>query len=353
MNRTLPDLPRISLIRAPTPLTPAARLGTAIGLNGLTIKREDLSGFAMGGNKPRQLEAVVADALASGADTLITTAAAQSNFCQTTAAAAAHLGLDCVLLLRGRADSSVQGNLLLDHLFGAAIEFLDTEDPYDPIVPDRLTAVADRVRARGGQPYTVHLPGQTGALAAAAAAGQASELREQFAVLDGPPTALYLAVGSGLTAAGLILGFKHLGVTTRVVGISVQQTADFLKPLIVDRANAAAARLGIDTRVDEPDFELDDLYIGPGYGMPSPASLAAVALAGAHAALVLDPSYTGKALSGLIDHRQSGRLSADDQVVFVHTGGAAGLFAHADAMARHLAAAHAKLRVPTFAQAGA
>ena len=348
----LPDLPRVPLIRAPTPLAPAAGLAAALGLAELTVKREDLSGFAMGGNKPRQLEAIVADALAVGADTLVTTAAAQSNFCQATAAAAAHLGLNCVLLLRGKADMSVQGNLLLDHVFGAEVEFLDTDDPYDSVIPVRLAAVAKRVRARGGRPYIIHLPGRTGALTAAAAASLAVELCEQFAPLDGPPHALYVAVGSGLTAAGLILGFKHLGVPTRVVGISVQQKTPFLKTLIVDRANAAAALLAIDTRIDEPDFDIDDGFIGAGYGIPSPASLDTIAVAGRHGALVLDPVYSGKALAGLIEHCRRRRLTEDDRVVFVHTGGTASLFAHADVVAEHLAGSRDGSEVATANRTG-
>ena len=313
----------------------ADRLAKAVGARSLVVKREDLSGFAMGGNKPRQLEAIVAHALSTGADTLITTAAAQSNFCQATAAAAAHLGLRCILLLRRASRTVAQGNLLLDRVFGAEIEFLDTTDPYDPEIPARLAAAAEHVRSAGGRPYVIHLPGRTGPLTAAAAAGAASELRDQFGDAPEHPTALFLAAGSGLTASGIVLGLKHLGVSTRVVGISVQQPAGFLKPLMAERANQAAALLGIATRVDENDFDLDDRFIGPGYGKPSAASLDAIALAGRHAALVLDPGYSGKALAGLIEHLHSSRSDAARRIAFVHTGGAANLFLHAGAVHRH------------------
>ncbi len=311
------------------------RLAKAVGARSLVVKREDLSGFAMGGNKPRQLEAIVAHALSTGADTLITTAAAQSNFCQATAAAAAHLGLRCILLLRRASRTVAQGNLLLDRVFGAEIEFLETTDPYDPEIPARLAAAAEHVRSAGGRPYVIHLPGRTGPLTAAAAAGAASELGDQFGDAPEHPTALFLAAGSGLTASGIVLGLKHLGVSTRVVGISVQQPAGFLKPLMAERANQAAALLGIATRVDENDFDLDDRFIGPGYGKPSAASLDAIALAGRHAALVLDPGYSGKALAGLIEHLHSSRSDAARGIAFVHTGGAANLFLHAGAVHRH------------------
>ena len=313
----------------------ADRLAKAVGARSLVVKREDLSGFAMGGNKPRQLEAIVAHPLSTGADTLITTAAAQSNFCQATAAAAAHLGLRCILLLRRASRTVAQGNLLLDRVFGAEIEFLETTDPYDPEIPARLAAAAEHVRSAGGRPYVIHLPGRTGPLTAAAAAGAASELRDQFGDAPEHPTALFLAAGSGLTASGIVLGLKHLGVSTRVVGISVQQPAGFLKPLMAERANQAAALLGIATRVDENDFDLDDRFIGPGYGKPSAASLDAIALAGRHAALVLDPGYSGKALAGLIEHLHSSRSDAARRIAFVHTGGAANLFLHAGAVHRH------------------
>ena len=323
----LPDLPRIPLIRRPTPLAAADRLAGALGLASLAVKREDLAGFSLGGNKPRQLEAILARARAEGADTLITSASAQSNFCQCTAAAAAHLGWRCILLLRRGERPVVQGNLLLDRLYGAEIGFLDSDDPYDPDTTDRLAETALSVRAEGGRPFVIHLTGQTGALAAAAATDLAVELAAQFP--RPAPGILCLAVGSGLTAAGLTLGFRHLGLATRVVGISVQQPAEFLRPLMVARANAAAALLGLDTRLAAADVELDDRFIAPGYGRPSRASIDAVLLAGRHGALLLDPAYSGKALAGLGRLRAEGRLDADGGVVFLHTGGAASLFLHA------------------------
>ena len=299
------------------------------------MKREDLSGFAMGGNKPRQLEAIIANALAAGADTLVTTAAAQSNFCQATAAAAAHLGLRCILLLRTDGEAVAQGNLLLDQVFGAEIEFLHTADPYDPVIPGRLADIAERVRREDGHPCVIHLPGATGPLTAASATSLAAELADQFGALPEFPAELFLAAGSGLTAAGIALGYKHLGVPTRVVGISVQQPAGFLGPLMVERGNQAAALLGIETRLDASDFDLDDRFVGPGYGIPSPASLDAIALAGRYGALVLDPGYSGKAFAGLIEHQRR-RPDTSGSAVFVHTGGTASLFLHADSVDRHV-----------------
>ncbi len=329
----IPELPRVPLVRRPTPLSDHPRLANAVGIARLSVKREDLSGFSMGGNKPRQLEAILAEARSRGADTLIATAAAQSNFCQTAAAAAAHLGWRCILLLRGSAESEVQGNLLLDRLFGAEIRFLDTRDPYDRTIPERLAAAADEVREGGGRPYVVHLPGQTGALSAAGAADLAGELGRQFGTARQEPDEVVLAVGSGLTACGLVLGLKRLGVGARVVGISVQQKAEFLKPLMIRRANEAATILGIGTRVEARDFELDDRFVGPGYGIPSRESVDAVSVAARCAALLLDPAYSGKALAGLIGRIREGSTRRTAHAAFLHTGGAASLFAHARTLA--------------------
>ncbi len=332
-----PPLPRLPLIQAPTPLQRCRRLAAAIGGIDLFVKREDLTGFALGGNKPRQLEVILGEALARGADTLVTTAGLHSNFCRAAAAAAAPAGLRCRLILRGRPDVAPQGNLLLDQVFGAEIETIDDDDPYSPRIRERLCAVAAQVREGGGEPYVAHLPGQTGALTAAGATFLADELAAQIQDLDRAPERIYIAAGSGLTLAGLALGLKASGMPSRVVGISVQQPADFLKPLIVERAAGAADLLGLPIRLAPDDFDIDDDHLFPGYGLPSAASLDALALAGRAAGLVCDPVYTGKALAGLIAHVRAGALDRGVRVVFVHTGGAPSLFAHAPAVARHLA----------------
>ncbi len=211
------------------------------------VKREDQSGLGLGGNKPRQLEVILADAKAKGCDTIVTTAAAQSNFCRATAAACATLGWRCVLLLRGQADAPVVGNLLLDHLFGAEVHWIDTTDPYSDAIQQRLDALLDAAHAAGHAPYLVRLPGVTGPLAAAAAASLADEILSEA---EAPPDWVVLAAGSGLTAAGLLAGFAGAGVATRVMAISVQQPTDFIAPLILRRAREAAALLDISADID-------------------------------------------------------------------------------------------------------
>ena len=325
-----PGLPRLRLANFPTPLVTAPRLGAAIGCPGLLVKREDESGLGMGGNKPRQLEVILADAAAKGCDTIVTTAAAQSNFCRATAAACATLGWRCILLLRGTPAAAVNGNLLLDYLFGATVHWIDTTDPYSDAIQQRLDELIADERAAGNSPYMVRLPGVTGPLAAAAAAGLAEEILTQT---DRPPDWVALAAGSGLTAAGLAAGFARAGAATRVLVVSVQQPTSFIEPLILKRAGEALALLGSTATIDPARIVVDDSYIGAGYGIASEGSLAALATAGRTAGLVLDPAYSGKALHGLIGNLEAGRIAPDDSVVFIHTGGAPGLFARADIVA--------------------
>jgi 1-aminocyclopropane-1-carboxylate deaminase/D-cysteine desulfhydrase-like pyridoxal-dependent ACC family enzyme len=287
-----------------------------------------LSGLALGGNKTRQLEALMAAALSARADTVVATAAAHSNFCRTTAAAAAKLGLRAVLLLRGHAGLPITGNLLLDRLLGAEIEFIDTTDPYDPAVPARLEEIVARLRVSGRRPHLVHVVGSSGALGAAAYLPAAEELVRQCRTQSISPSALYLAVGSGLTLAGLALGLKHLGSTMRVVGICVQRPASFMQPLIIERAGQAAALLGIATRLEAQDFELDDRHIGPGYGVATGAALEAIELAARNEGLILDPIYSGKCMAGLAAHLRAGRFGPTGLVIFLHSGGTPGLFAY-------------------------
>jgi len=326
-------LARLKLAHLPTQLEAAPGLGAAIGCPGLLLKREDLSGLGLGGNKPRQLEVLLAEAKAAGADTIVTTAGAQSNFCRATAAACAVLGWRCVLLLRGDGTAEPLGNLLLDRLFGAEIYWIDTIDPYADAVQERLDELERAARDAGRRPWQMRLPGRTGALAAAAAVSLADELAAQWAE---PPGHVCLAAGSGLTAAGLLAGFAARGVATQVLAISVQQPESFIRPLILRRAEEAARLLGLDARIDPSRLVVDDRFIDPGYGLSSPTSLAALKVAGRAGGLVLDPAYTAKALAGLIGRLGEGSIEAGAGVVFVHTGGAPGLFAQSAAIAQSL-----------------
>jgi len=323
------SLPRVRLAQLPTPLEPAKRLSAHLGGPPIWIKREDLSGLALGGNKARQLEFLMADAQAHGAGAVVTTAAVQSNFCRACAAAGAVLGIHVGLLLRGDGTEAVQGNYLLDRLFGAEIRFIDTRDPYDPAITPALDQFVADLRGRGLSTHLLHLPGRTGTLGAAAMVDTGQEMAGQFAAQGLAPQAVFMAAGSGLTVAGVALAFKALQLPTRVVGISVQRPANFIRPLIVRRANAAAELLGLAVRLDEDDLDIDDRHLGDGYGQPSAAGLQAMSDAGRFQGIVLDPIYTGKAMAGMCAQLREGRFQGDAPVVFIHSGGAPGLFAQA------------------------
>ena len=322
-------LPRVRLAHLPTPLEPAQRLSRECGGPPIWIKREDLSGLALGGNKARQLEFLMADAQTHGAQAVVTTAAVQSNFCRSCAAAGAALGMHVGLLLRGDGTEAVQGNYLLDRLFGAEIRFIDTRDPYDPAVTPALEQFVADLRARGLTTHVLHLPGRTGTLGAAAMVDTGQEMARQFSAQGVLPQAVFLAAGSGLTVAGVALAFKALGLPTRVVGVSVQRSADFIRPLIIERANAAAQLLGLTVRLVADDVDIDDRHLGDGYGQSSPAGMQAMQLAGRTQGIVLDPVYTGKAMAGMLAQLREGRWRGDAPVVFFHSGGAPGMFAQA------------------------
>jgi 1-aminocyclopropane-1-carboxylate deaminase/D-cysteine desulfhydrase-like pyridoxal-dependent ACC family enzyme len=308
-------LTRLAMTQLPTPMDEAPRLAGELGLARLLVKREDQSGYALGGNKLRQLDFILAEARAAGADTIVSTAGAQSNFCRALAGACARLGLGCRLHLRGPAPTR-QGNLLLNHLFGAEVSFTAGTDPWSPDIRAELDAIVAHLAQSGRRPHLVQLTGLTATTGVAAWAAAAAELVADLDRLQASPQAIVVAAGSGLTAAGLALGLARLGRPVPVLAISVQQTA---------------LRLGWPPDTTPRALDVDDAQIGPGYGRPSADSLAAVRLAGRTEALVLDPVYTGKALAGLMAATRTGRFGPRGSVVFVHSGGAPGLFAHAPA----------------------
>lgn len=319
---------RLELASFPTPLEAAPRLAAHAGLGALHVKREDMSGYALGGNKLRQIDFILAQALEQGADMVISTAGSQSNFCRSLAGAAAKLGLGCHLHLRAKMGTERVGNLLLDGILGAEVTFTQKTDPWDPAIREELDEIGRRYEKAGHKPYIAQLTGTSATLGIAGWVSGAVELLDDFSRLGHQPDAVVVVCGSGLTAGGLALGLKHLGATTRVIGVSAQQPEARLRQWILDTTNEAAAALGFSTRLADQDFDIIDNRIGPGYGIPSPESIEAVRLAGRLAGLVLDPVYTGKGMAALLAEGDGGMLSGKS-VVFLHSGGTPGLFTHA------------------------
>ncbi len=275
---------------------------------------------------------LLADAIARGAEVVLTTASAQSNFCRAFAAGAARLGLRCILLLRGDGQAPVEGNLLLDLLFGAEVHWIDTTDPYDPAVLARLQALAaERRRAARGSCSCRARPGRSLRLRPRASRSRSPSSAGR------KPTSIWLAAGSGLTAAGLALGCEALGLPARVqvdLGAAAARLHRAADPA-PGRGGGGAAGARRPAR-RRPARGRRRLARARAMGMPSRPALDAMVLAARLEGWTLDPVYAGKALAALIAAAEAGEL-AGERVVFVCSGGAPALFAHGAALARHLA----------------
>jgi D-cysteine desulfhydrase len=306
---------RLPLAHLPTPLVALERLGAALGMapGCLFAKLDDATGLAGGGNKVRKLEYLCAEARAQGCDTLVTGGGAQSNHARLTAAAARRLGFACTLVLGGAPPAVPAGNLVLDHLLGAELRWVDAYQ--FGAVEAAIAAAADDLAGRGRRPYRIPIGGSTprGALGYVRCA---IELLAQA-----PRTALVVvASGSGGTHAGLAAG---LGEHARVLGVDVGA-----RPDIAAHVQDLAARTAALAALPPPAGEawIDATQIGAGYAAPTEACREAITLAARLEGLVLDPVYTGKAMAGLIAARRAGRIAPDAPVVFVHTGGLPALF---------------------------
>ena len=325
--------PRVRLGHLPTPLEPMTRLSARLGGPTLWIKRDDCTGLATGGNKTRKLEFLVADALAQGADTLITLGALQSNHARQTAAAAAKLGLKCVLVLEERVSQATDayrhnGNVLLDRLLGATVKYV----PRDSSMTAADELAADDVRRAGGRPYVIP-GGGSNAIGALGYVGCALEILQQAAGLGVRIDRVVHATGSSGTQAGLIAGFDGMQSGVRVLGITVGRPRDNQEKHVARLLDETWAHLGMTGTAAHDNIEASDGYFGEAYGIPTPAMKEAVGLLAETEGVLLDPVYSGKAMSGLIDLVRKGAFGKDKNIVFVHTGGQAGLFAYEPAFA--------------------
>lgn len=311
--KTTQDFDRISIGVFPTPVQKLESISRLLGTQ-VYVKRDDLTGLGLGGNKVRKLEYLLADAKAQGAEVVFTTGGAQSNHAMLTAAAARKLGMTPILILKKRGVTARQGNQLLEHLMGVDVRFMDTDDYAD------IYAEMDRVGKALGRPYYKIPCGGSNALGTLGYVDCAREIRDQGLHFDH----LICAEGSGGTMAGLALGAKLYLPGTRVTGMMVD--SDPFEEITVRLMREAAALLDADVQVSAEDFDLRDLC-GPGYAIPSQEGNAAVAMMAENEGLFLDPVYTGKAFAGLIAMAREGAFKPTDHVLFLHSGGAGGLFA--------------------------
>jgi D-cysteine desulfhydrase family pyridoxal phosphate-dependent enzyme len=312
------NISRLNFAHLPTPIEAMPRLSDAFGGPRLLIKRDDQTGLAFGGNKTRKLEFLVAEARDQGAQTLISGGALQSNHCRQTAAAAARFGFKCILVLTGDEPKQPSANRLLDELFGAEIVHVADAGDRDRILQETF----DRAAKHGMAPYLVPYGGSspTGSLGYAFAM---KELIEQNIQADW----IVFATSSGGTHAGLVLGQRMFGYKGKVMGISVDESEEWLKTHVSELASSASEKLG--KRIDFiPDNVMANAnYCSPGYGVLTELEREAIRLFATCEGLLLDPVYTGRAAAGMIDLIRKGFFKKDETVLFLHTGGQPALFA--------------------------
>lgn len=304
---------KISLGIFPTPVQKLENISRLLNVN-VFIKRDDLTGLGLGGNKVRKLEYLLADAREQGAEVVFTTGGAQSNHAMLTAAAAGKLGMKPILILKQRGVTERIGNQLLEHLMGTEVIFMDTDSYAD--IYDEM----DRIGVQLGVPYYKIPCGGSNALGCLGYVDCAREISQQDLHFD----YLICAEGSGGTMAGLALGAKLFLPGTKVYGMMVDTDPfDEITPALMRETSAL---LGVDTEISAEDYHLRDMC-GPGYAIPSEEGNAAIALLAKEEGLFLDPVYTGKAFAGLLKMAEEGSFQSTDNVLFLHSGGAGGLFA--------------------------
>ena len=331
MNKKTREIPypaRLDLARTPTPLEPLSRLSHKLGVE-VHVKRDDLTGAELTGNKVRKLEFLLADALAKGSDTVLTCGAAQSNHARATAIAAAKLGLDARLLLRTPNPANpppVEGNILLDRLVGAEIVWL-TFDEYGRRT-EMLERQAESLRRSGKIPYIIPEGGSNlvGAWGYVRAAEELAEDLEDLPNNNDRPTTILHATGSGGTTAGLVLGVKLVGLDAQVVGINVCNDRNYFMEVVAEICNAAIAnyQLKIPFSAQE-DIHIVDGYVGEGYGKASFQVLSLLVEVARTEGIILDTVYTGKAFYGMTQELKQNPEMFGDRIVFIHTGGIFGL----------------------------
>jgi D-cysteine desulfhydrase family pyridoxal phosphate-dependent enzyme len=323
---------RVSLVHAPTPLEPLKGLTKLLGGPEIWIKRDDCTGLALGGNKSRKLEFLLAEARGSDADTLVTVGAVQSNHVRMTAAAARVAGMESVSLIFPGGEQSPQGNFLLDCIFGT--EIVPLPFAFEESTPAKIEAEVARITARlaseGRKPYFIPAGGATplGALGYLRATEElAMQARREGCQID----ALIVPFGTGGTLAGVLVGVDALRLTWLVYGISVAPDGAWERSGVLPYrqiAKEAAGLLGLDFRLGRERYRLLYEYVGPSYGALTAGCAEAIRTVARSDGILLDPVYTGKAMAGLIDLVRKGAIGKGQTAVFLHTGGAPALFAH-------------------------
>ena len=327
----LKQLERIGMGVFPTPFERMPRLEAKLGGPHIYVKRDDLTGVALGGNKVRQLDYILVQAKKMKADYVITTCGVQSNWSRQTVALATKMGMKALLVLRTAQFKTkpkiFDGNILLDHIIGAKIKIIDmriNEDP-TPI----LEKEADKLRKAGHKPLILGPAASVSPLATAAYVYGFAELAGQAKDSGVDLDAVFVAAGAGPTQAGLILGAKILGMKTKMIGVNVgAYSTKKLYDVILNSSAGAAKLLGTEVRLSESDVIINEDYAGKDYGISTKESVEAVRLAASTDALIIDPVYTSKTMAGMIGMIRQRKFRKDQNVCFLHTGGIPALFAY-------------------------
>lgn len=319
------SLPRLKIAHLPTPVEALPRLSSELSGPIILVKRDDETGLALGGNKTRKLEFLMAEAQANGARTVISAGAVQSNHCRQTAAAAARFGFDCILVLNLPPEKDISpqammqpnGNLILDQLLGAEIVWTQRDErDHD------LKITFQKAWDDGRRPYMIPYGGSnpTGAL------GYVYAMHELL-IQKVSPDWLIIPSSSAGTQAGLVLGARIFGYTGQILGISIDEPADELKAKVAQLANKTADLLGERVSFSSEEILVNDDYLGAGYGVMGRNEMEAIKLFASKEGLLLDPVYTGRAAAGMMDLIRKGFFEPSQKVLFWHTGGAPALFA--------------------------
>lgn len=326
-TETLNGLPRQRLGFFPTPLVRLQNLEKVLGAPKLLMKRDDQTGLGLGGNKTRKLEFLIGEAIALGADAVITAGAAQSNHCRQTAAAAAQCGLECHLALGGTPPAELSGNLLLNTLFGAEIHWSG-----EMRKGENIPTIVAGLQQQGKKPYIIPYGGsnETGASGFVAAM---IELQQQLAAAGEQVDHIVFASSSGGTHSGMMVGRDILGAGFQLIGVNIDKDEVYgmaLDKYIIHLANTTANHLKLNSTFSQDDVQLSSDYLGDGYGVIGDLEREAISLTAGNEGILLDPVYTGRAMGGLIDMIRKGRFTQEETILFWHTGGSPALFAYGD-----------------------
>lgn len=324
------DHPRVKLGHLPTPLEDMPNLSQATSEAELFIKRDDCTGLAMGGNKVRQCEFYLGQALAQGADTVLITGAVQSNFTRTVAAAACKLGLECHIQAEKRVSHSSSlyyhsGNVLISRILGATLHSYQEGEDEDG-ADKQLEIIADQLREQGKTPYVIHLGPNHPQIGSLGYIVAADEIIQQAENSNMNFDQIVVATGSGATHAGLLFGLRALGDKTPVTGVCVRREKWLQIPRIEKHCNNIAKLLDMENPIILDDIVINDDVLAPGYGQINNAVLEAIELTAQNEGIILDPVYTGRTMAGFLGIAR--QASAGQKLLFVHTGGQPSIFAY-------------------------